>query len=371
VLPEGGAVLTYRFALDEAVDDLDGTFGTERAGDVRILSPTFWLIRPYENDALTFRLDIETPEGHAFAAGYARAGSALLLDSPAMSALGPLAISRIEDGRGAHLELVRTHGPYPVGEDAIMEWARGSAGAVFEYFGGAPSDGGLVLLIPCDEPAALHHGYAIGYSGGASIRLHVGRDTTTLDLARDWALTHELIHLAFPNLPDHPWLEEGLATYLEPVIRARSGRLSQEQFWTEMTRGLENAIDHGGRVGFAPPLGWGDVYWGGALFFLRADVAIRRRTGGQRSLDDALQAIHGAADIRRTRDGRRMLEIGDRATGGKELVRLYDRLAHQSEPFDLREFLDRLGVADHGSDVELDDEAPDAKVRAALIARDR
>ena len=38
--------------------------------------------------------------------------------------------------------------------------------------------------------------------------------------------THELVHVATPTVgPPHRWMEEGLATYLEPVVRARAGLL--------------------------------------------------------------------------------------------------------------------------------------------------
>jgi hypothetical protein len=39
-------------------------------------------------------------------------------------------------------------------------------------------------------------------------------------------MTHELVHMAIASLADeHHWLEEGLATYVEPIARAQDGQL--------------------------------------------------------------------------------------------------------------------------------------------------
>ena len=41
-------------------------------------------------------------------------------------------------------------------------------------------------------------------------------------------LVHELVHHGMPNLADeHHWMEEGLATYVEPIARAQAGELER------------------------------------------------------------------------------------------------------------------------------------------------
>ena len=50
--------------------------------------------------------------------------------------------------------------------------------------------------------------------------------TTSAQFDDDWIITHEMVHLAFPSVAEkHHWIEEGLATYVEPVARARVGQL--------------------------------------------------------------------------------------------------------------------------------------------------
>jgi len=127
--------------------------------------------------------------------------------------------------------------------------------------------------------------------GGASIVVPVGEKTTRAALADDWVLVHEMIHLAFPDLPrDKLWLSEGLATYVEPLARARTRRLSPKGMEWARARAAQRASADGDQ-GLDRTHTWGRTYWGGALFCFLADVEIRKRTANRRSLDDALRAI--------------------------------------------------------------------------------
>jgi hypothetical protein len=364
-LPDHGAEIRYRYLLDEAVGDLDGRLGTERLGDVRVLSPTFWLLRPRTEGQARYRLKVKTPRGHAFASGYSGTGigPARALESPALAAFGPIAVHQIKD-----LRVVTVPKRYSLEDRQVMEWVTTAVDGVHDYFGGAPAIDALVLIPPCNQFEGPHHGYALGYSGGASVRVHVGRNTTARDLARDWSLTHELIHLAFANVRGHPWLEEGLATYVEPLIRVRHGQITVEQYWDDLMKGLPNALDARGRMGFEAPVLWGDTYWGGALFFLRADVMIRERTKGEKTLDDALMAIHRAGNIRMSMAAEAMMKIGDEATGGSELSDLYDDLSDDEEEFDLSEFFKQLGVSKSQAGIQFDDQAPGAGMRKTMLS---
>jgi hypothetical protein len=52
-------------------------------------------------------------------------------------------------------------------------------------------------------------------------------------------MTHELVHMALTSLPDeNHWLEEALATYVEPLARAQDGQLSASD-WKEMLDGMQ------------------------------------------------------------------------------------------------------------------------------------
>ena len=71
-------------------------------------------------------------------------------------------------------------------------------------------------------------------------------------------------------------------------------------------------------------LTWARTYWGGALFCLQADVAIREQTGNRVGLQTALRAIlKQTGGYRADRSIDEVLRIGDAATGTQVLQDLY------------------------------------------------
>jgi predicted metalloprotease with PDZ domain len=205
---------------------------------------------------------------------------------------------------------------------------------------------------------------------GASIYVAVaaGADRRVLD--DDWVLTHEMIHAVSPSLPTaQHWLEEGLATYVEPIARARAGRLTESAVWlaiaSDYAQGLPAADDRG--LDRTPT--WGRTYYGGAIFCLEADVAIRARTGNAKSLQDALRAIAATgANVTETWSIERWLAAADAATGTTALSELYAQMKESPEPRELDSLWRRLGVRIENGAVQFDESAPLAAVRRALVA---
>src|SRR5260370_34054568 len=141
-------------------------------------------------------------------------------------------------------------------------------------------------------------------------------------------MTHEMVHLALPSLtPEHHWLEEGIATYVEPIARAEAGNLDVQTVWRELVEGLPNGLPQPGDKGLDNTHTWGRTYWGGALFCLLADVEIRRQTNNQKGLEDALRGILNAGgDIRKDWTLEDALKAGDRAAGVDVLVKQYEKM---------------------------------------------
>ncbi|MGK0272881.1 MAG: hypothetical protein ACI88H_003557 [Cocleimonas sp.] len=64
------------------------------------------------------------------------------------------------------------------------------------------------------------------------ITINLRPSFTEATLAKDWVMVHEIVHLSFPPVHRrHAWLLEGLATYVEPIVRVRSGLLSEDKAW--------------------------------------------------------------------------------------------------------------------------------------------
>ena len=209
-----------------------------------------------------------------------------------------------------------------------------------------------------------------GWGNRPRIRLFVADDATEKDLASDWQLVHEMVHLALPSLSGHAWLEEGIAVYVEPIARARAGLQSKDEIWRWMLSGAPRGLEAIRTHGLDGSSGWAATYWGGTVYCLFADVGIRERTKGRKSLDDALRGIQTAGgDVTETWPIERVLDAGDRATGVPVLRELYAKWKDGPIAVDLPDLFQRLGVSSSGGrdgKITYDDAAPLAPVRKGI-----
>ena len=184
-------------------------------------------------------------------------------------------------------------------------------------------------------------------------------------------MTHELTHMAFPSLPDDEhWIEEGMATYVEPIARVQVGQRQAKTIWAEMVDGMPKGEPAAGDEGMNRTHTWGRTYWGGALFLLSADVEIRRQTKNQKGLQDALRAIVAAGgNIAEDWTAERAFAVGDMATGTHVLTSMYERWSQNPVDVDLPKLWKELGVVKNGASVELRGDAPLASVREAITKR--
>ncbi|TMQ07794.1 MAG: M1 family metallopeptidase [Deltaproteobacteria bacterium] len=260
-----------------------------------------------------------------------------------------------------HLDLSRAE---------LLAWISGSAEAVTAYFGRFPVPRYRIVI----EPVAGRTGVLSGTTwafGGAHSRLLVGEHTHVADLERDWVMTHEMVHTAFPDQPPaHHWIEEGIATYVEPLARSWIGHYPPGKVWTDLVRGVPNGLPRAGDRGLDHTHTWGRTYWGGALFCLLADIQIRERTGGRRGLVDALRGILAAGgndqvDWPLTR----ALREGDKAIGVPVLEELYHAMKDAPVATDLDALWRDLGIDMRHGALAVDEQAPKAAIRRAISAR--
>lgn len=266
---------------------------------------------------------------------------------------------------GSELTVAFAPGALDLPRERVLEWVRSSAGAVAAYYGRFPAASARLLIVP-RAGRGVGAGRAWAYRG-AALRVAIGQQTNAADLARDWVLVHEMIHLAFPSVPErHHWIEEGLASYVESIARAQAGQLSPETVWAELVAGLPKGLPQPGDQGLDRTPTWGRTYWGGALFCLLADVEIRRRTANRLGLQHALRAILAAGNMESSFALEPLLEIGDRAAGVPVLAELYAAMKDRPALVDLDALWHRLGVRPEGRGVRLDETAPEAAIRRAI-----
>ncbi|HEY0796641.1 MAG TPA: hypothetical protein VGD64_12760 [Acidisarcina sp.] len=137
---------------------------------------------------------------------------------------GPVAYSKTITVGGSTIQVDFGPGDLDLGRDEVVRWISTAGSAVATYVGKFPVARARILVIPIAGERGVLTGTTWGDVGGspAFSRMRLGQHTTAEDLTNDWTMTHELVHMAFPSLSDeHHWLEEGLATYIEPIARRR------------------------------------------------------------------------------------------------------------------------------------------------------
>jgi hypothetical protein len=248
----------------------------------------------------------------------------------------------------------------------LQRWVQKAADAVVAYYGryAVPH---LTLQIRSFDGKGVRGGQTFSRHGGF-IRIAVGTQTSEDDLNSDWMLTHEMVHLTFPNMQDeHHWIEEGIATYVEPIARIQAGQFSAQRMWFELVRDMPKGLPESGDAGLDHTHTWGRTYWGGALFCFLADVEIRKQTQNKKGLQDALRAILNAGgDMRYDWPIEKALQTGDRAVGGEVLLRLYKQMRDRPMQVDLDSLWKQLGVRIENGTAQFNGNAPLAKIREAI-----
>jgi hypothetical protein len=266
-----------------------------------------------------------------------------------------------QDPKG-EIELVILDGPLKATDDEIVDWVHATALANADLWRGFPVARSIVAVIPVPGRANVPFGRVVS-TGGIMIRVMVGADIEPRALYDEWVLVHEFIHLGTPYIRDTgAWLNEGLATYLEPIVRYRAGWRSAESVWEEWTawmgRGLE-PMRNGLRTG--------NPYWGGALYWLMADVELRRLTDGRMGIEDCLRVVLAeSGDISVAAPTMPTLALAERDSPEPVLTELA-RKHLAGAPVDLVALFDALGVKRSGGNLVFEDSAPLAEVRRWLL----
>ena len=370
--------LSYRIHLQALCEE--GDRGMFRAGPVLFASASRWLVRPARLPPGRVRVHVTVAPPMRFVTGMTPASSGEpdtyeapthLIDVMTYSAFGPFREDAITLGAST-IVLATPETGLEVQPEVLRRWAEQATRGVADYFGRFPLPRAVIFVLPV-EGSRIVFGSALG-NAGAAVQVMVGERTPPEKFERDWILTHETVHLGFPNLgDDHRWLEEGLATYLEPLIRTQQGIHTEAELWKELRGGFAQGVLGSHERGYEDSQSWAHVYWGGAFFFFLADLEIRARTKNTKGLADALVGVlDDGGDIRTSRRVDRIFEVGDRATGVEVLRPLYENLGRSNaKAVDLPRLLEDLGVVGPEEKVELDDRASHAWLRRAILGRPR
>jgi hypothetical protein len=378
-----GCLVRYRFALADAADKLNNPESAIASGDVFAAPPSTWLLHPdTAGGRFRLRMKVSPPSRFTIAIPPAADGSPGTFEAPtdALEGAGFAVFggfhSEVVPSGTASIEVAIAPQELPLSDAEVAAWVRAGVGGIAGYFGRFPAKRTLIV-VQVVRAGSDTRGVTLG-DGGPAVLVRVRRDATALLMRDDWVLTHELVHVSLPSLTrEHSWLSEGLATYVEPIARARAGLVTPEAYWHDLMEGVAQGLPKPGDQGLdvagpdpsADWMRWRDrTYWGGALFCLVADVQIREQTKNSRSLDDALRGIVATgADVEAHWTVEQFLEAGDRATGTSVLRDLYRTMGVAPGNVDLPALWQKLGVriVERGR-AGFDDTAPLAAIRRSM-----
>ena len=132
------------------------------------------------------------------------------------------------------------------------------------------------------------------------VTLIVNKKSTLNELKDDWTIYHEFSHLLIPyDAGGARWFSEGLASYYQNIIQARAGMFNEKKMWRKLYEGFERGkndtkYNHQNLSYLSDNINQNNsymrVYWSGALYWLKADIALRKLNKGY-SLDKALYEL--------------------------------------------------------------------------------
>jgi len=387
----------YRINLSLAARARSISLGAQ-VGSALVISPRTWLWRPQDlNPYSDIRLHFDLPDDMSIQGAWALdedyesndereeteqavSGPVFRLGYPPLGwdsdfIVGQFDRASLDSGR---VQVALADGPAdPLDASITLAWLESGLEAAKSILGGLPQERGQVIVIPLssgDRPVARGR---VSRAGGISMILGMSTQQEEDAYKTDGLIAHEFIHWLHPPVaPDHRWLPEGLATYYQYIGMARAGHMSPEEAWKRFMEDLDDGLwDR--RPGTVLDLarrmnrdgGANFVYWASAAMMLIADVSLREGSDNEFSLDHALaEWAQCCMDSRRSADGRDVMDQMDELIEGQAIFRaLYDDHVLSVGFPDIEALLKQLGLPQPGEDFELNDEAPLAPIRQAIM----
>jgi hypothetical protein len=306
-----------------------------------------------------------------------RDGERYRLERSAFSFYGPAVFGRFERRELSlpvgNLTLAIMPGFSPSVSAQLAPWLTTAAMAAAQVTGRLADDRILAVVVPerpSNEP--VRFGMATR-GGGSALLLLVPSNAELESLRRDWVAVHELCHLLHPFVArEQAWLSEGLATYYQEVLRVRAGLLPEHEAWRRIYEGSLRGRDTAGSLAQASAKvfeshDFPTVYWAGAAFALMADVELRRRSAGKRSLDDVMAGLSSCcARGDRPQRAEDVLARMDELAGAPVFSELAARWVHGPALPELGPLFAQLGLDGEDGRVH-DPSAEHARIRAAIM----
>ncbi len=358
-----------------------------RVGDDLLVSPQLWFWRPRSLDADTdIEIVFDLPNGVNVSVPWhtvERDGSRVVCHvghTPyswsATVAFGDFEVTKISVDNMT-LRVAMLDGDRPYDRDKMLRWLHAALENVRGAYGKLPRQEPQVVIVPVGEKGEPVPFGRVIRGGGGAVQFFVDPSYSLQRFTGDWTATHEFSHLLLPFVSRNgAWLSEGLATYYQNVLMARAGEYSEHKAWQKLhegfqrgirnTRGDQTLLDASRNM--RRDGAYMRVYWTGTAIALLADLELRQRTGGQISLDLAMQRFADCClPSDKTWQARDVMQRLDQLVGETVFVPLHDRYIESSDFPELHDAYRALGLDISRDEVSLDDGAPLAALRKAIM----
>ena len=212
-----------------------------------------------------------------------------------------------------------------------------------------------------------------------TVTLVINPEFNLREITHDWTAFHELSHLLIPYRGHGDlWFSEGLASYYQNIIQARSGLLSESDLWKKLASGFarghkQNTWSQFALVKVSDNMrryrSFMRVHWSGVHYWLTADIKLRQQSQNKTSLDTLLRQLKDCCEHKSMSAAAIALKLDSLANTDifKPLFDEY-RVSHKMPDYQI--MLTSLGVIPDGDNVALTADAPNADIRKSIYQGD-
>jgi hypothetical protein len=268
----------------------------------------------------------------------------------------------------------------PAMQGVLVEWLEHIATALLQVYGRWPRKRWEIIVTPVSASSANPIPWAQVHRGRVNrIEFYTARRATADQLKHTWTSYHEVSHLLIPYRGwGDMWFSEGLATYYQNVLQARTGIFDEQEMWQKLYAGFmrgraQTEFDGVDLKTLSPNLrqhgGYMRVYWSGAWYFLAADVRLRRESNGKRNLDQALEKLNRCCADKKLSVVEMVRKL-DELNGLNLFYPLYLAAIASTAVPEFEAIFTRLGITvGSGQRVKLQASGPEARLRREISAR--
>ncbi|MFC3193148.1 hypothetical protein ACFODZ_02725 [Marinicella sediminis] len=263
----------------------------------------------------------------------------------------------------------------PMAPERLEQWVRTMAGTVALTGGSFPLPDIQVLIIDMPGSSEPVPWGQVNRAGGQGVLFVVNTEFGDDQLYADWTAAHEFSHLLTPYTPNDRWLSEGFASYHQNITRLRSGLLDERTAWKKLLAGFRrgqkaaektdaSVLKHAGRRHSM------QMYWGGAVIALKAEVALQQATGGRMNLTLALRGLQECClNTGQSWSAAAMFTELDRISGTQVFSTLYEEEVKRQRFPEFTSLLEQLGVVQtRWGSLRFEEQAPLAHIRKRIAS---